>query len=74
MLQANVADGVHRVEDAYTNWYIVEDGDRLTIVDAGVPRSWDSLLDALRSRKRSTDDIAAVVLTHGHFDHLGFAT
>jgi len=73
VLQANVADGVHRVEDAYTNWYIVEDGDRLTIVDAGVPRSWESLLDALRSLKRSTDDIAAVVLTHGHFDHLGFA-
>jgi glyoxylase-like metal-dependent hydrolase (beta-lactamase superfamily II) len=73
MLHANVADGVHRVEDAYTNWYIVEDSDRLTIVDAGVPRSWHSLLDALRSLKRSTDDIAAVVLTHGHFDHLGFA-
>lgn len=73
MLYANVADGVHRIEDAYTNWYIVEGGDRLTIVDAGVPSSWDSLLAALRSLKRSTDDIAAIVLTHGHFDHLGFA-
>jgi hypothetical protein len=40
-LDLNVADGVHRVEDAYTNWYLVEDGDRrLTIVDAGVPTSW----------------------------------
>jgi glyoxylase-like metal-dependent hydrolase (beta-lactamase superfamily II) len=73
VLYANVADGVHRIEDAYTNWYIVEGGDRLTIVDAGVPSSWDSLLAALRSLKRSTDDIAAIVLTHGHFDHLGFA-
>jgi glyoxylase-like metal-dependent hydrolase (beta-lactamase superfamily II) len=72
-MHANVADGVHRIEDAYTNWYLLEEDGRLTIVDAGVPRSWESLLDALRSLGRTTDDVAAVVLTHGHFDHLGFA-
>jgi glyoxylase-like metal-dependent hydrolase (beta-lactamase superfamily II) len=73
MFHANVAQGVHRIEDAYTNWYLVEDGDRLTIVDAGVPSSWDSLLDALPRIGRSVRDIAAVVLTHAHFDHVGFA-
>jgi glyoxylase-like metal-dependent hydrolase (beta-lactamase superfamily II) len=73
MLHANVADGVHRIEDAYTNWYIVEEGTRLTIVDAGVPTSWDSLQDALRQLGRSTDDIEALVLTHAHYDHVGFA-
>jgi glyoxylase-like metal-dependent hydrolase (beta-lactamase superfamily II) len=73
MLHRNVAEGVHRVEDAYTNWYLVEDEGRLTIVDAGVPTSWNSLLAALRDLGRSTDDVAAVVLTHAHFDHVGFA-
>jgi glyoxylase-like metal-dependent hydrolase (beta-lactamase superfamily II) len=73
MLHANVADGVHRIEDAHTNWYLVEDAGRFTVVDTGVPTSWDSLLDALRTLGRSTDDVAAVVLTHAHFDHLGFA-
>jgi glyoxylase-like metal-dependent hydrolase (beta-lactamase superfamily II) len=73
MLHANVADGVHRIEDAYTNWYIVEDGGRLTIVDAGVPTSWHSFRDALQRLGRSADDVAAVVLTHAHFDHVGFA-
>jgi glyoxylase-like metal-dependent hydrolase (beta-lactamase superfamily II) len=73
MFQPNVADGVHRVEDAYTNWYLVEDGDGLTVVDAGVPDSWQSLLDALKALGRQTGDIRAVVLTHAHFDHLGFA-
>jgi glyoxylase-like metal-dependent hydrolase (beta-lactamase superfamily II) len=73
MLQANVADGVHRIEDAYTNWYLLEADDGLTIVDAGVPTSWQSLVDALRSLGRRTDDVAAVVLTHAHFDHMGFA-
>jgi glyoxylase-like metal-dependent hydrolase (beta-lactamase superfamily II) len=73
MLHANVAEGVHRVEDAYTNWYLVEDDAGITVVDTGVPTSWGSLLAALRELGRSTDDVAAVVLTHAHFDHLGFA-
>jgi glyoxylase-like metal-dependent hydrolase (beta-lactamase superfamily II) len=73
MLQANVVPGVHRIEDAYTNWYVLEEGTRLTIVDAGVPTSWRSLLDALQTLGRSTSDIEALVLTHAHFDHVGFA-
>src|SRR5829696_1531986 len=73
MLQTDVAPGVHRIEDAYTNWYLIEDGGRLTVVDAGVPSSWDSLQEALATLGRSPSDIAALVLTHAHFDHLGFA-
>jgi glyoxylase-like metal-dependent hydrolase (beta-lactamase superfamily II) len=73
MLHANVAPGVHRIEDANTNWYLVEEDGRLTVVDAGVPRSWDSLQDAVRRLGRSLSDVAAVVLTHAHFDHVGFA-
>jgi glyoxylase-like metal-dependent hydrolase (beta-lactamase superfamily II) len=73
MLDMNVAEGIHRVEDAYTNWYLIEHDGRLTIVDTGVPTSWTSLQSALRSLGRGTGDVDAVVLTHGHFDHLGFA-
>jgi glyoxylase-like metal-dependent hydrolase (beta-lactamase superfamily II) len=68
-----VASGVHRVEDSYTNWYLVEGDDGITIVDAGVPTSWDSLQAALRELGRSTDDLRALLLTHAHFDHVGFA-
>jgi glyoxylase-like metal-dependent hydrolase (beta-lactamase superfamily II) len=73
MLIRDVADGVHRIEDAYTNWYLVEADDGLTIVDAGTSRSWDSLHDALAGLGRSRADVRALVLTHGHFDHVGFA-
>jgi glyoxylase-like metal-dependent hydrolase (beta-lactamase superfamily II) len=72
-LQADVAPGIHRVEDSFTNWYLIEDGGRLTVVDAGVPSSWESLQAVLPKIGRSAGDIEAVVLTHAHFDHLGFA-
>jgi glyoxylase-like metal-dependent hydrolase (beta-lactamase superfamily II) len=73
MITRDVAEGVHRIEDAFTNWYIVEADDGLTIVDAGVPSSWRSLLEALRELGRVPADVRALVLTHAHFDHVGFA-
>ncbi|AUS78145.1 MBL fold metallo-hydrolase [Actinoalloteichus sp. AHMU CJ021] len=73
MLRRNVADGIHRVEHAHTNWFIVEDDDGLTVVDAGLPTSWEPLRQALADLGRRLQDVEALVLTHGHFDHLGFA-
>jgi len=72
-LHLNVAEGVHRIEDANTNWFIVEEDGRLLVVDAGVPSSWDSLHEALGRLGRRPEDIEAIVLTHAHFDHVGFA-
>jgi glyoxylase-like metal-dependent hydrolase (beta-lactamase superfamily II) len=68
----NAADRIHQVTDAFTNWFIVEDGG-LTVVDTGFPLSWASLQSALRELRRRPQDIEAVVLTHAHFDHMGFA-
>jgi len=73
VLHRDAAPGIHRIEDAHTNWYLVEEGDRLTVVDTGHPRSWSSLLSALEQLRHSLAQIDAVVLTHAHFDHMGFA-
>src|SRR3954447_1362070 len=73
MLFRDVAPGVHRIQDCFTNWYLVEDDGGITIVDSGVPSSWDSLQDALRALGRAAGDVKALVLTHAHFDHVGFA-
>lgn len=71
-LQTDVAEGVHRLEDAFVNLYLVEDGG-VTVVDAGHPATWSRLLSALGRIGRRPQDVEAVVLTHGHFDHVGFA-
>ena len=73
MLQRDVAPGIHRINDAFTNWYLVEDDDGVTIVDCGVPTSWDSFLSAMSDIGRTRDEVRAVILTHAHFDHIGFA-
>jgi glyoxylase-like metal-dependent hydrolase (beta-lactamase superfamily II) len=73
MIELNAADRVHRIEDAYTNWFVVEEDRRLTIVDCGLPRSWRSLQELLARLGRRAQDIEAIVLTHAHFDHVGFA-
>jgi glyoxylase-like metal-dependent hydrolase (beta-lactamase superfamily II) len=72
-VEVDAAPGIHRVSESYTNWYLVEHEGAVTIVDTGLPGSWESLGQALLRVGRTHGDIAAVVLTHAHFDHLGFA-
>ena len=72
-LELGVAEGIHRVEDHFVNWYLVEEEGRVTVVDAGLPPSWESLHEALAAIGRIMSAVAAVVLTHAHPDHLGFA-
>lgn len=72
-LTQQVAPGVHRVADGLVNWYLLEDDTGLTLVDTGWPRSWPKLQRAVRDLGRSFEDVRAVVLTHGHADHLGAA-
>ena len=72
-MPSEVAPGVHRLGNAYVNCYLIEDGNQLTLVDAGLPGFRAQLDEYLRSRGRSVKDIAAVILTHAHGDHVGMA-
>jgi glyoxylase-like metal-dependent hydrolase (beta-lactamase superfamily II) len=72
-VSAEVVPGVHRLGTDRVNWYLVEDEGRVTVVDAGVPGYWPQLEPALSRIGRSLDDVAAVVLTHAHSDHIGAA-
>jgi glyoxylase-like metal-dependent hydrolase (beta-lactamase superfamily II) len=72
-MDVEVARGIRRLSQGVVNFYLIEDGGRFTLVDAGTPRDWDLLVPTLAALGRSLDDLEAVVLTHAHSDHTGFA-
>jgi glyoxylase-like metal-dependent hydrolase (beta-lactamase superfamily II) len=68
-----VADGIHRLTGGVCNFYLIEDGGKLVLVDAGAPRDWDLLVRTLASLGRGLDSLDAVLITHAHSDHTGVA-
>ena len=74
MALTTVAAGVHRISEAFVNFYLIEGEDGLTVVDSGLPAMWDTLRSSVQSTGHVLGDIKALVLTHAHFDHLGLAS
>jgi len=68
-----IGPGINRIGNGLINSYLLEENGEITIVDAGVPGYWDDLPDELAAMNRSLADVRALVLTHAHVDHIGFA-
>ena len=68
------APGVWRAGTRFVNWYLVDGGaEGVTIVDAGLPAYRKQLDGALQAIGRTRSDVRALVLTHGHADHVGMS-
>lgn len=70
---SEVVPGVYRLDDVYTNWYMLMDGGKMTLIDAGLPGDWASFTAALGRIGLSLSDVDAVLITHHHMDHAGNA-
>lgn len=68
-----IANGVHHFDCGPFNWYLIEEEGRLTLVDAGFPGHYNVYKKGLELLGKSSNDIEAIILTHAHADHIGFA-
>jgi glyoxylase-like metal-dependent hydrolase (beta-lactamase superfamily II) len=68
-----VAAGIHRLTNGVSNFYLIEESGKLVLVDAGAPKDWSLLGQLVRELGRDLGDLDAVLLTHAHSDHTGFA-
>jgi glyoxylase-like metal-dependent hydrolase (beta-lactamase superfamily II) len=61
------ADGVTTyVDQGVVNWFLIETEGAKVAVDAGFPTAWEQVEPHLA-------ELQAIVITHAHVDHLGFA-
>ena len=68
-----IVDGIYQVEGVNGKVYLVEDGEKLILVDTGLPRSSKKIVKAIEELNRKPSDISFIVLTHFHIDHVGSA-
>jgi glyoxylase-like metal-dependent hydrolase (beta-lactamase superfamily II) len=68
-----VAEGIHRLSSGVANFYLIEEGGKLVLVDAGAGGDFALFAAAVAAMGRSTADLEAILLTHAHSDHTGFA-
>ena len=68
-----ITDGVYQVDGVNCRVYLVEDGDKLILIDTGLPRSDKKILNELQSLGRKPTEVSTIVFTHHHMDHIGSA-
>lgn len=73
MEQCKVAPDVWRIKDIMVNLYIVRNpmDDTWVIIDAGLKTAFSKIKNLASELFGANSRPAAVLLTHGHFDHVG---
>ncbi len=67
-----IADGVHQVSRG-VNAFIIDGDEGVVLIDTGLPRQEGTVIDGLTGIGRAITDVIAILITHGHVDHVGGA-
>lgn len=64
--------GIHPITLGVDHCYIIQ-GERVIMIDGGAPKQAKCFTKAIERLSVKPDDIKLIVLTHGHWDHIGSA-
>jgi glyoxylase-like metal-dependent hydrolase (beta-lactamase superfamily II) len=73
MVVKPVIKGVHVLPMGFSNAFLIESDDGLTLIDAGFPDKEAAVFGAIRRLGCSPDQLKHLIFTHGHSDHIGSA-
>ena len=63
--------GIDRVQAGYSTAYVLDAGNgQFVLIDAGADNKGAALIQDLQARHGGPDNVAAVLLTHSHADHI----
>jgi hydroxyacylglutathione hydrolase len=64
---------VHTLFTGIANTHIVENGQSVVVIDAGMPHQARRIVNKVRALGHAPEDIRLIAVTHGHVDHAGSA-
>lgn len=70
---SEVARDVFQCTGKHVNWYLLREGRDLTLIDTGWPGGAAAVVASIVAVGRDPRDVAGIVITHAHPDHLGTA-
>ncbi|MHB8695108.1 MAG: MBL fold metallo-hydrolase [Solirubrobacteraceae bacterium] len=68
-----ITPNLHDLGTELVNFYLLEEHGEFVVFDAGYASHYAQLERELAARGHRTADVAALLLTHGDLDHVGFA-
>lgn len=70
---SEILPGVFQIDLRVSNCFLIVEQSDLVLIDAGVCRSFDPLVAAIRSLGYSPEQLSSILLTHADLDHVGAA-
>ncbi len=70
---SRVSERLRFVHTEHVNWVVYLGPDGVTLIDSGYSGQRELLIASLQAVGCRPDDVSAVLITHGHADHLGGA-
>ena len=66
-----VIGDIHLVDGTFANVYLIRRGEKLLVVDAGLPGEYEKVLRYIEKLGHLPEDVETIIVTHAHHDHVG---